>query len=343
MIRGQSEAASDFLYQPYMSTASGLVIDTTLNHLTPSISISGSGEMNQLFGLWHNGKFTASAIPTAKNRFEFNVQTMYSGENTFIIWAVSENGQTTMIDSFSISYKSPRIELLAKPFEKLSTDQKILALTFDAGSSAQGADSIIDILAARDIKTTVFLTGTFLKRFPHIVKKIRLHGNELANHTFSHPHLTSYAKNGIHHSLENIDRSTIHSQLRRTDSLYFDMFNEHLKPYWRAPFGEYNRTILNWAAEAGYKHIGWSEGCDTRDWVTDRDSELYRSAEQIYTHLIDLESRGLLKGAIILFHLHTERENDQPYSILRKLIDTLLNKGYQIVPISTLLTSDLIT
>jgi peptidoglycan/xylan/chitin deacetylase (PgdA/CDA1 family) len=124
-----------------------------------------------------------------------------------------------------------------------------------------------------------------------------------------------------------------------TDSLLYHGFGLHFKPYWRAPFGEYNDQILNWAAELGYKHIGWSTSCDTRDWVSDMDSDLYRTGEEIYQHLLDLESKGRLKGAIILMHVHTDRVKDKPFKILPKLINTLREKGYKIVPVSTLLTS----
>ena len=126
-----------------------------------------------------------------------------------------------------------------------------------------------------------------------------------------------------------------------TDSLLYYNFGVHLKPYWRAPFGEYNETILRWAAELGYKYVGWSSQCDTRDWVSDEDSELYRTKEEIYDQLIELESEGKLRGSVILMHLHTDRIQDKPYKILPKLIDKLRERNYHIVTISTLLTSSI--
>jgi peptidoglycan/xylan/chitin deacetylase (PgdA/CDA1 family) len=98
-----------------------------------------------------------------------------------------------------------------------------------------------------------------------------------------------------------------------------------------------------WAAESGYKHIGWSAYCDTRDWVSDKDSELYRTGEEIYQNLVDLESKGRLRGAVILMHVHTDRTSDKPFKILPKLINTLRDRGYKIVPISTLLTTTIPT
>jgi len=99
-----------------------------------------------------------------------------------------------------------------------------------------------------------------------------------------------------------------------------------------------NEEILLWAAELGYNHIGWSDGCDTWDWVENRESSLYRSADEIYAHLMDLERQGKLKGSIILMHLGSDRKNDFPYQMLAKLIESLRAKQYKFLTISQLLS-----
>jgi len=315
-----------------------LSVDTVFAGLSQSIKIEGRGENNSLLGLWHNGKYSSSAI-IKNEHYSFHPQSLYLGKNKFLVWSLSESGKTTLVDSFTVDFYSQRLHMLAIPFKRLKSDEKILALTFDAGSAANGADSILQILEDKNLKLTFFLTGTFIRKFPNIVQNLINNNHELANHSYSHPHLTNYAEDQSHNSLEHTNRSFIYNQLNLTDSLLYYGFGLHFKPYWRAPFGEYNDNILKWAAELGYKHIGWSAYCDTRDWVSDMDSELYRSGEEIYQTLIDLESKGRLKGAVILMHIHTDRESDKPYKILPKLIDTLLNRGYKIVPVSTLLTS----
>jgi len=317
-------------------------LDTVFKGISQSISIEGRGQNNSLLGLWHNGIYSASAIIN-NEYFSFPPQSLYLGNNSFIVWSMSESGKTSLVDSFSINYFSQRLHLLSIPITKLKTDKKILALTFDAGSAANGADSIIQILKEKDLKLTFFITGTFIQKFPGIVENLIANGHELANHSYSHPHLTMYANDQSDRNLDHTDRSFVHKQLTMTDSLLYHKFGIHLKPYWRAPFGEYNNNILKWAAELGYKHIGWSSQCDTRDWVSDPDSYLYRTGEEIYNHLIDLESKGRLKGSVVLMHIHTDRKKDVPYHILPKLIDTLREKDYKIVPISILLTSSFST
>jgi peptidoglycan/xylan/chitin deacetylase (PgdA/CDA1 family) len=109
-------------------------------------------------------------------------------------------------------------------------------------------------------------------------------------------------------------------------------------PYWRAPFGEINKEILFWAAELGYRHIGWSSRCDSWDWVEDTTSNLYRSSLEIKKHFLQLEEKKGLKGKIILMHLASERLSDFPYENLPGLIDELRGRGYSFLKISQLLS-----
>ena len=310
--------------------------DTLFSGAGQSLKITGKAPSNTLLGLWNNGFFKAATV-AQKNGYEFPLQTLSLGTNSFVIWGLSENGTTTLIDSVSVEYTSRRISAIALPFSRSLTNQKILCLTFDGGSLSNGADSIITILSERKIKTTFFLTGAFIQNYPMIVRMMLEQQHELASHTYSHPHLTSFETNNRHHTLEDVDREFVLSQLQKTDSVFYSEFSRHLKPYWRAPYGEYNQEILIWAAEAGYKHVGWSRGGDTRDWISDRDSPLYRSAGEIFNYLVDMESRDQLKGAILLMHLHSDRTDDMPYKILPKIIDFLRSKGYRFVTISKLI------
>ena len=136
---------------------------------------------------------------------------------------------------------------------------------------------------------------------------------------------------------EKVSRGYFQQQLNVTDSLFYNLFKKRLKPYWRAPYGEINREILFWAAELGYRHIGWSYQCDSRDWVADKNSELYRTAEQIKKHFLDIEKKSGLNGKIILMHLGSERDDDFPYLTLSDLIKELKRRGYTFMQVSQLL------
>ncbi len=315
---------------------SAVSVDTSFSPQPNMLQIRGSAPANTILGLWHNGQFVSSTISYTR-RYIFQTQYLYPGSNEFVIWAFSDQGRVYKVDSIYINYFSARLALLTLPVDKFITEQNYLALTFDAGSTANGADSIMRVLENGKVRSTFFLTGDFIKSYPEIVKKLAGLGHELSNHTYNHPHLTNWEQDRRHTTAVNVDRPFVQQQLQLTDSLFYLLLNQHLKPFWRAPYGEFNTAILQWAAEIGYRHIGWTAECDSRDWVADPQDELYLKPEQLYQHWMSLEQAGKLRGAIILLHLGTERKSDFIYPALVKFIDQLQRKNYQFLTISQLL------
>ena len=242
-----------------------------------------------------------------------------------------------LIDSVSIDYSSARISQLMKSVSRINTDEKAFSLTFDGGSITTGADSILNILEANNIQTTFFLTGRFIARNPELTGKILKAGHEIGNHSFSHPHLTQFEETFTHESLDGVDRAFVQKELLKTDSVFYAYFQQNLMNYWRAPFGEYNNDILQWAAEIGYKHIRWSKNSDLADWVKDKESAIYKTADEMYQQIIDKEKNDKLNGSIILMHLGTDRKEDLPYKMLPKLLKHLIENNYKLVKISDLL------
>jgi peptidoglycan/xylan/chitin deacetylase (PgdA/CDA1 family) len=316
--------------------AHGFIIDSLRQAVQGRFKIDVQAQPDMVLTLSHNGRFVESLLPD-ENGFSFEEVVLKNGNNTFSIWGLSNNGQSLLVDSFSIVYKAPRLDYLLKPVYRVRTDKKEVALTFDGGSSNKGTHEILDILRDNGLKCTMFLTGQFIENYPDLVHQIILDGHEIANHSFSHPHLTNIEINGRNSTREKVSRNYFQNQLNVTDSLFYKRFKKRLKPYWRAPYGEINREILFWAAELGYRHIGWSYHCDSWDWVADKNSELYRSADQIKNHFLSIEEKSGLNGKILLMHLGSERNDDFPYLTLADLITELRRRGYTFLQVSQLL------
>jgi peptidoglycan/xylan/chitin deacetylase (PgdA/CDA1 family) len=310
--------------------------DTNYSVLAQGISLTGRTTPNSIIAVKRGGKYLSSYIATTDTFILRDLPLVY-GKNHLTVWAIGADGRIILIDSVTVNYASGQFSMLAQPVYRVQTDYKQIALTFDAGSAANGADSIIRILQDFEIYATIFLTGQFIKRFPKLVLQLDAQGHELANHSLTHPHLTTWAEHGNHNTLPDVNRGFLHKQLQGTDSLYFNLTGKRINKFWRAPYGEYNSEILRWAAEIGYRHIGWSPGCDTFDWVADTTSALYRTPQALYDHLMYLEEQNKLVGAILLMHLNSNRELNHAYTILPRLITDLQKKGYEFVPISTLL------
>jgi peptidoglycan/xylan/chitin deacetylase (PgdA/CDA1 family) len=222
----------------------------------------------------------------------------------------------------------------------------LFALTFDGGSLANIAGEILDTLASRGVRSTMFVTGEFIRRFPNAVSRIAAEGHELGNHTHRHPHLTTYAENRTQSTRPGVSRQTVISELNGAAQLLADRTGLRFAPLWRAPYGEYNQEICRWALEAGYIHIGWRQGgswgrnLDTNDWVPDESWSAYKTPEEVFDKIINIASNpGGLNGGIVLMHLGTERKvrSQQVHTILGRLIDTLRGMGYEPVTVSDML------
>jgi peptidoglycan/xylan/chitin deacetylase (PgdA/CDA1 family) len=334
LLRGDEETGADI--QLTQITPTAFNFDTTFNSLHNQILITGAASEPSAISLERDGLLVATTM-TQKGIYTFPSQELHHGANYFAVYGMHRAGVAQKIDSFLVFFQSQRITSLAVPVEQITTSEPVFALTFDAGSEAVGADSILAILREKGISVTIFMTGLFIKRYPWLVKEIVTDGHETANHTFSHPHLTTYSKNMKHRLAENISCQFVQEQLFKTDSIFQALTGNALFKYWRAPFGEYNQEILRWAAEAGYRHIGWSNGADTRDWVADTTSTLYLTSEQILHKVLMKAKADRLKGAIVLMHLNSSRTDDHAYEILRRLIDELKMLNYRFMTVSELL------
>ncbi len=311
-------------------------MDTLTRPFPYKLEFFGQSDEQTLLALWHNGKIVQSKI-AKENKYQFKPVIMEIGNNTFKILRIAPSGKTIFVDSLFVDFYSQRISQLVKSVSRITTKEKVLSLTFDAGSISNGAENILNILKENEIHTTFFLTGRFIRKNIDLTAEIIENKHEIGNHTYSHPHFTEFEDTWKHTTLPNMSRDIVQQELLAMDSVLYANFNKRSKPFWRAPFGEYNKEILQWAGELGFRHIRWSRHGDTMDWVREEDSALYRSSEQIYENILNMESTGKLKGAILLMHLGTDRKSDFPYLMLPKLIKYLKEKNYRFLSISEML------
>lgn len=210
--------------------------------------------------------------------------------------------------------------------------RKRILLSFDGGSSAEVATEVLDLLKARNVHTTLFLTGAFIHRFPALVKRMAAEGHELGNHTMNHPHFAPGMKRDPKWTRERIQR-----ELLDADAALVKLLGRPMDPFWRAPYGEHTAEIRKWAEELGYRHVGWSEGADTLDWATPKDRRLYRSGEAIVQRLQQRLNRDG-DGIIVLMHLGSARSSgDRPTDGLGAFMDRARQEGWTFVSAGTIL------
>jgi peptidoglycan/xylan/chitin deacetylase (PgdA/CDA1 family) len=228
--------------------------------------------------------------------------------------------------------------MIAPPVLQLVQDAgPRIAITFDGNASTNRTAELLDLLQRHDLEVTIFVTGRFIERYPSIVRRAVLSGHEIGNHTYSHPHLTSYEKDRRHRLLPEISKESFQRELRRAEEAFVKATGHSMQPLWRAPYGEENRTLRGWALEMGYLHVRWSslegKSLDTHDWVADEHSSLYKSSRKIMERLLQFPK---LEGGIILMHMATERE-EPPWNELPLFLDALEQRGMEPTTVTRLL------
>lgn len=193
------------------------------------------------------------------------------------------------------------------PIYAVDTRDKKLAISFDAAWGADYTPTLLKILKENNIKTTFFLTGIWVRKYPEMVKAIAAAGHELGNHTTTHPHCNDLPENEFIKELKENEEMIARLTGKRTR-------------LFRPPFGEYNNTNIRAARKNGYEVIQWS--VDSLDW-----QELGVEA------VVDRILKNAHPGAIILFH------NNAKYTpeALPVILKNLKAQGYKIVPVSELL------
>ena len=184
----------------------------------------------------------------------------------------------------------------------LDIDKKTVALTFDDGPSEYTND-ILDILEKYDSSATFFVIGNKVLYFKETIMNIILKGNEIGNHTYSHPWLTHLSVN-----------ETI-IELSKTNDLIFDITGK--KPsLFRPSYGDINIKVKK---AIDMDIIMWNN--DSKDWR-------YKSSKTIAARVI----RNINDGDIIIMHDIYKRS----YEALKIIIPKLQEMGYQIVSVSEL-------
>lgn len=309
-----------------------------------TFDISGEAGPNQVISLWSDGDLVAVTM-APDGTFRFTRIEARRGQNRFVVRATSADGSVQVLQVIDFFYGLPMASFLARSFDRGRVQTPKVALTFDGGSSDNAAAEVLAALRSKGVRCTMFLTGAFVRRYPDLVREMVADGHEIGNHTWSHPHLTTYAENGRHLTRPGVTREMLQRELRATADLFRKVTGKEMAKLWRAPFGEHNAEIRAWAAEIGYRQVGWTVGrngnetMDTLDWVADKNSPAYQSAQEVVERIVNFgrNDPGGAAGAIILMHLGTERKDDQVHKMVPLIIDGLRERNYTFVTVSQLM------
>ena len=198
------------------------------------------------------------------------------------------------------------------PIYCVETDEKKIALTFDAAWGNEDTKQIMDILNKHDVKVTFFMTGGWVEQFPDDVKMIYENGHDLGNHSQNHKNMSQ-----ITDSEKESELMSVHEKVKELTG--YEMF------LFRPPYGDYDNAVVKTAKKCGYYTIQWD--VDSLDWKDYGVDSIIKTVTQ---------HKALGNGSIILCH------NGAKYTAqaLDSMITTLKEAGYTFVPLSELIYKD---
>lgn len=138
------------------------------------------------------------------------------------------------------------------PIYNVETNENEVALTMNCAWNADDIDSILKTLKENNTKITFFMVGDWIEKFPEATKKISKEGHEIASHSNTHPHVNNLT---YEQNIEEIEKSN--SKIEKITGKRTQIY--------RAPYGEYNNTVIKAAQDKGYYTIQWS--LDTLDYT----------------------------------------------------------------------------
>ena len=80
------------------------------------------------------------------------------------ILVIDQNQNLVYKDELKVDYYKPFVEAFRQSVSLGNTSEKMLALTFDGGSSANHTSQILSMLKENEVTCTMFLTGKFMEQ-----------------------------------------------------------------------------------------------------------------------------------------------------------------------------------
>jgi peptidoglycan/xylan/chitin deacetylase (PgdA/CDA1 family) len=227
----------------------------------------------------------------------------------WVISAVSVLVLTAVVVLWNVS-SSRTFQFFGELVDRVETNEKVVALTFDDGPDPAGAQQVLDTLQEEQVKATFFLMGKDLASHPELGKAIAGAGHEIGNHTYNHKRMVGVLPSTVTREVEDTD-----AEIRKTG------YSGEI--HFRPPNGKKLFALPYYLSDHHRKTIMWD---------VEPDSEGMPPAQQIETEVL----RDTKPGSIILLH-PMYQSRDQTRQALKPIIHELKERGFRFVTVSALL------
>ena len=130
----------------------------------------------------------------------------------------------------------------------IGPERKNVYLTFDEGYEAGYTTQILDILEREGVKATFFVTATYVRDSPKLVRRMVAEGHTVGSHSATHPSMPKLTS----------DPAAFASQFTKTADRFRSATGKPIARLFRPPMGDYSEASLKMARDLGYTTAFWS-------------------------------------------------------------------------------------
>ena len=186
--------------------------------------------------------------------------------------------------------------------------QKVVAFTFDDNWDAVSAQRMAELFHTYHGHCTFFLIGTNVRMHPETIRTMVRLGNDIGNHTLSHPAATS-----------TTDDNFI-KQVRACEQV-LNAMGLTTRPYFRFPYFAEDQHLLKLVTDQGYITVG--SAYTMQDTGSNRSAALSAATVRRY----------IRPGVIFVGHANSP----VAYEAMKILLPELARQGYRFVSLTELL------
>lgn len=233
------------------------------------------------------------------------------------LWIVAS---TCLLASLAIyDGVSPRSQVYGRVFFRGPHHSSQVALTFDDGPNPRCTWAVLDVLRHHGMQGTFFLTGQKCDLYPDLCRAVISAGHAVGNHSYGHDRMLSLRPLRIASS--DLERTS--ESIRSATGVETQLF--------RPPYGFRTPWLMKLLRDRDYRVVTWD--VMTNDWDT------HKKSGDVVRDVIS-RARG---GSIIVLHdgrsRHMEHERQNLLEALPQILESLSQRGYELVTVPDLLSS----